>query len=162
MKLLRFVFISVFFLAILATTFGLLFPSDVLVSRAVTIDRPLQTVLPYTNDLYAWKFWVEGMNDTSVKIYSSKQAQLGKTKVVMLVRTDSLLVTEWNSDNNYQESKMRLIPVSGSNQTIVQWQFEQKLSWYPWERFGSMMNDKIIGSMMEKNLQRLKQVAEQP
>jgi hypothetical protein len=42
----------------------------------------------------------------------------------------------------------------------VQWQFEQKVKWYPWERLGSMMNDKILGTMMEKNLNNLKALVE--
>jgi thiamine kinase-like enzyme len=55
---------------------------------------------------------------------------------------------------------MHLIGSSGERLTVVQWQFEQKLKWYPWERLGSMMNDKILGTMMENNLNRLKTLAE--
>jgi hypothetical protein len=55
---------------------------------------------------------------------------------------------------------MRLIGDSLQKVTVVQWQFEQKIKWYPWEKFGSMMNDKILGTMMEKNLGNLRKLIE--
>jgi len=42
----------------------------------------------------------------------------------------------------------------------VQWQFEQKLKWYPWEKFASLMSDKIMGPMMEANLDELRKLVE--
>ena len=44
--------------------------------------------------------------------------------------------------------------------TIFQWQFEQEVAWYPWERLSSLMNDKILGTLMEKNLARLQLLVE--
>jgi hypothetical protein len=45
--------------------------------------------------------------------------------------------------------------------TVVQWQFVQEVNWYPWERFSSMMNDRIIGTLLEKNLNQLKKTVEE-
>jgi thiamine kinase-like enzyme len=55
---------------------------------------------------------------------------------------------------------MNLIFSPARHVTVVQWQFQQRLSWYPWEKLGSIMNDKIIGPMMEKNLGNLKKIVE--
>jgi thiamine kinase-like enzyme len=161
MKLIRFVIISVFALVLLASAISMLFPSYVLVSRAITIERPKKEILPVVSDFQQWRSWVAGMNDSSVKVIDAKNAILGNTVVTTVSITDSLIISDWDAKGNKQVSKLRLIAADTAQQTIVQWQFEQKLKWYPWEKFGSMMSDKIIGSMMEKNLQQLKVVVEQ-
>ena len=71
------------------------------------------------------------------------------------------MVCSWSSaSSSTQISTIRLIKAPQRNLTIVQWQFVQKLKWYPWEKFGSFMNDKILGPMMEQNLQNLKRLSE--
>ncbi|MBX9733943.1 MAG: hypothetical protein K2X37_07755 [Chitinophagaceae bacterium] len=161
MKLIRFALISVFVLVILASAISFLFPSYVLVSRAITIEQPRRVVLPLVSDYRQWHLWVEGFGDTTVKIIDAHTAIVGKTTVKTLRITDSLITANWGEGKNLQTSKIRLIGSDTSHTTILQWQFEQKLQWYPWEKFGSMMNDKILGPMMEKNLQQLKVFAEQ-
>ena len=38
---------------------------------------------------------------------------------------------------------------------VVHWSFEQKVKWYPWEKFQTLLNDKLLGSKMELELQNL-------
>ncbi|MEB3088255.1 hypothetical protein VJJ19_07440, partial [Parvimonas sp. D4] len=59
-----------------------------------------------------------------------------------------------------QISTMRVIYQPQQGVTIVQWQFEQSIGWLPWEKLGSIMNDKILGPMMEKNLDQLRRLIE--
>ena len=42
--------------------------------------------------------------------------------------------------------------------TIVQWYFDFRLRWYPWEKFGSITFDKQFGTSMESSLNNLKKV----
>ncbi len=161
MKLIRFAIISVFALVILASAISLLFPSYVLVSRAINIEKPKRLVQPLVSDYRQWPLWVDGFSDNTVKIIDANKAIVGKTVVKTISITDSLIIANWGEGKNLQVSKIRLIGSDTSNTTILQWQFEQKLQWYPWEKFGSMMNDKILGPMMEKNLQQLKILVEQ-
>ena len=96
-----------------------------------------------------------------VKITSSSHADLAGTMVDITNVTDSTIVSSWiTKKGSFQTSTVRVIGAASQNITIVQWQFEQKLKWYPWERLGSMMNDKILGTMMEKNLNNLKSLVE--
>ncbi len=161
MRLIKFAITSIVILFVLASLLGLLLPSHVLVSRAVNINQYRDSIMPYTNDIRQWKLWMEGMEDTSVVIHSANSAKLGNTDVVIRKLTDSTVISSWTArSGSEQTATILLIGDQSKKITVVQWQFEQQLKWYPWERLGSIMNDKILGTMMEKNLNRLKTVAE--
>jgi hypothetical protein len=162
MRVIKLGLISVFVLMVIATAIGLLLPATVLVSRAVNIKSRKAPVYELVTDLRNWTSWVEGMKDSSVKVESATVAQMGKTRLVVTDKTDSTLQMTWQLANGVvQQSTIRLITDASEQITVVQWQFVQQLNWYPWERFGSMMNDKIIGTLMEKNLLNLQQKIEQ-
>jgi hypothetical protein len=161
MRLLKLVFASIIILFILASLIGLLLPSHVLVSRAVNIKGYRDSIMPYMNDINQWKSWMEGMEDSSVVITSARQAKLGNTRVSINTVTDSTVISLWTGRNgDVQTATMYLIGNDTQPVTVVQWQFEEELKWYPWERLGSIMNDKILGTMMEKNLNRLTTMVE--
>ncbi len=161
MNFIKLAFLSIAILFIIISSMGILLPSTVLVSRAVNVNATKDAVLRYVNSIKQWSNWMDGMQQESVKISSSTYADLAGTKVVINFISDSLIIATWTTKKgNSQISSMRIIGDSLQKITVVQWQFEQKLKWYPWERLGSMMNDKIIGSMMEKNLNNLKLLIE--
>ncbi len=162
MRLIKLGLISVVVLFFLASAIGMLLPSTVLVSRAIDIKAYKAPVFRYVSDLRNWKDWVDGMSNPIVKIIDSSSAILGNTKVRITGITDSTVVSQWDSENaSNQISTIRLIANDNLKMTVVQWQFVQEVKWYPWERFSSMMNDRIIGTLLEKNLNQLKKVAEQ-
>jgi hypothetical protein len=67
----------------------------------------------------------------------------------------------WKSQKgNVQNSAFVLHNNTIQHNVTVQWFFEQKINWYPWERFGAMANDKIIGPVMEQSFDKLKKVLE--
>lgn len=161
MRFIKLIGISVVILFALVTALGLLFPSRVIVSRAVDITAPKDSILLLIKDINGWKKWVEGMNDQSVVISSPTKALLGKTDVTITKVTDSSVTSVWVGRNgNQQIASINVFGDSTRIQTVVQWQFQQQLKWYPWERFASMMNDKILGTMMEQNLNNLKTLVE--
>jgi len=161
MKLLKLGLISLVLLFLLATIMGSLLPSKVLVSRAVNIHAPGDTVRSKIEDIRQWTEWMEGMNDSSVNIQSSVSAQIGKSQVTIAEKNDTAIVSTWvTAKGKPQISTMRIIEQPQQSVTIVQWQFEQSIGWLPWERLGSIMNDKIMGPMMENNLERLRQLIE--
>lgn len=161
MNFIKLAFLSIAILFIIISSIGILLPSTVLVSRAINVKATKDAVLGYVNSIKQWSNWMDGMQQESVKISSSTYADLAGTKVVINFISDSLIIATWTTKKgNAQISSMRIIGDSLQKITVVQWQFEQKLKWYPWERLGSMMNDKIMGSMMEKNLNNLKLLIE--
>ena len=162
MKLIKLGLISFLVLGTIITSIGLLFPSTVLVSRAVDVNVSIVTIKPMVANMHQWPLWMEGMKDSTVTIHSSTSAQIGNTAVTITAVTDSAIVASWKgADGVEQISTMRLIGKPEANTAIVQWQFVQQIGWYPWERFGSMMNDKIMGTQMERHLQQIKMIAEQ-
>lgn len=161
MKLLKLAAISLVCLFALATAIGALLPSKVLVSRAVNINAPAEKIQTQLKDIRQWKNWVEGMNDGSVHINSASEAIIGKSKVQITQVSDTMVISEWISPRNKKQvSTIQLIHQPQQHLTIVQWQFEQSVGWLPWEKLGTMMNDKILGPMMEKNLEKLRQYIE--
>ena len=162
MKLIKLGLISLIVLGIIVTLIGLLFPSTVLVSRAVDIKAPIDSIKYRVGNMEQWALWIGGMNDSSVKINADTDAQLGNTHVQISQITDSTVVSTWTSLNGEQQlSTIRIIGNNSQDYAVVQWQFVQNIGWYPWDRFGSMMNDKIMGTMMEENLQSLKKSLEE-
>jgi hypothetical protein len=157
MRFIKLALISLVVLFALATALSALLPSMVLVSRAVTINAPSDSVLVRVRDINNWKTWIEGMDGPGVQVHSGTSATLGETVVTITSVSDSAVVSNWDSKKaSPQTSTIRLISQPGTPVTVVQWQFVEQVKWYPWAKLGSIMNDKIIGPMMEKNLANLK------
>jgi hypothetical protein len=104
---------------------------------------------------------MEGLSAQSIQMHPGTDTMVGPMQVSIQLISDTTMVTVWaGQKGGRQTATFRWIPAADGHTTVVQWQFEENLHWYPWERLGSMMNDKILGTMMEKNLQRLKTLAE--
>jgi hypothetical protein len=161
MKLVKLGFISIVVLFILATLIGLLFPSTVLVSRAIDVHANKQKIQFLLFPIQQWNTWMEAAVQGEANIVTSNNgdAQYGNMRIQLVQQNDSMVITRWIGNNGIQLSTMRILTFNQS--TTVQWQFEQQLSWYPWERLGSMMNDKILGNLLEANLKSLQKIAEQ-
>ena len=161
MRVIKLALLSILALFAVLCFFSVMMPSTVLVSRAIDINASSDSIKQYVSDLNQWTVWVKGMNAKEVSIKSGREAVLGTQRVLIQTITDSTVVSIWESKSaSTQESTIRLIKAPERNLTIVQWQFVQKLKWYPWEKFGSFMNDKILGPMMEENLLQLKNIVE--
>jgi hypothetical protein len=151
MRVIKLGFISVVIFFVLLTLGGLLLPSHNIVSRAVNIKAKPISILPLIQNKSQWHMWMEGMDSTTL----NKRQQ-----IQIISASDSLIVANWKTEEANYTTKFRLIYSPGQAVTIVQWQFEQDVAWYPWERLSSLMNDKILGTLMEKNLARLQLVVE--
>jgi len=168
MRILKLVLVSFFILFGVVTAIGLLFPSTVKVSRAVNINASYDTVYKYLNDAKYWKLWMDGADSSTISFLSAKTA--GPGTVVKIGTGDEVTITKstadsiysnWKSgEKNIQQSIFTILKDASGNVATAQWSFEQQLNWYPWERFGSMANDKLLGPVMEQSLAKLKAVAE--
>lgn len=162
MRLIKLGIISLIVMSALMLLVSLLFPSVVIVSRATDIHAPQSTIYPLARNMYNWSKWVDGMNHSNAVVYNADSAKLGSTLVTVIGETDTTIISLWKGVNaTEQESTIRFITDTTQNITVVQWQFVQHIKWYPWEKFASMMNDKIIGARIEQNLANLKKIAEE-
>ncbi len=159
MKFLKLGFISAVVLFFIVTCMGLLLPANVVVSRAVDITASKDSVFKMMTNINNWKYWVTGLKKDGIVITSDKDANLFGTKVEIISTNNYVVVSKWTGKNGtVQESIMRVIQDSTSSNTIAQWQFTEHLKWYPWQRFGSMMNEAVMGTQLETNMAQLKKL----
>lgn len=161
MRIIKLIIASIIVLFSILTAIGLLFPSTVRVSRAVKIEASRDTVYKYMNDLKYWKLWMAGEDTGTIVFLKSKTEgagtviKMGTSEVSVKRSVNDSIYTYWKSAKGNVQQAVFIITAKG-NSTDVQWYFEQHVDWYPWERLSSMMNDKILGPVMEESLNKLK------
>lgn len=160
MKLIKLGLISVVVLFVLATLMGLMFPSTVVVSRAIDVTSPKVQLEQLVLNTLSWKKWVVE-NESDIFYTSPHQFKIGNNEVQVVHQNNLSIATLWKG-SNVLDSKMTIYAGSDATHHTVQWSFTQKVKWYPWERFSTLMNDKILGDLMQARLQKLKSIAENP
>jgi len=160
MRLLKLAVISIVVFFLLFTVMGTLFPSNVVVSRAINISASPEKISRFIADYNQWNEWMQGAKTSELKVVSkdSIKAYFGNIIISLKEHKDYTWVHEWKGRSNTQVSTFRIIP-SGEVSTIA-WKFEEHLRWYPWEKLGRIMSDKILGTSMEQSLDNLKLAAE--
>jgi hypothetical protein len=154
MKLIRFALISVLVIGILITAIASLFPSMVITSRAVEVNATKEQIQHCVKDLSAWKGWMSDWKDQSVMVQDSL-AQVGTQTIKMLSSTDSSVLLQWVATGQapYQV-QIEWLPLKEGTY-VIHWSFEQHVKWYPWEKFQTLLNEKVLGAKMEEELQNL-------
>jgi hypothetical protein len=161
MRFVKLVLISAVVLFTIIYLFSLMIPSQVRISRAVDISVSKDSLLPALTDLRKWQTWNELVTspDHTNKQFSEDLFSSDQLKVTKKPQTGDTLYTDWqqqpartlNSGFTWTEANGRL---------VLQWYFDIKLNWYPWEKFGSIVFDKQLGPPMEKSLGNLKKLLE--
>jgi len=154
MKLIRFALISILVISSLITAIASLFPSTVITSRAVEVNATSVQIQHCVKDLAAWKGWMSDWKDQSVIVQDSI-ARVGTQTIQMLSSTDSTVLLKWQATEQapYQVQIEWLTLKEGTY--VIHWSFEQHVNWYPWEKFQTLLNEKVLGAKMEEELQHL-------
>ena len=167
MRYVKFFIISIISLFVLLTIIGLMMPSVVMVGRSAEIKAPIDSVRFYTNDPANWRYWINGADTSYYKQLTSSTIQkgskiiLGTYTVTVLENDADTIFTLWQGQSTKEQiNKLDLSYNSTIDSTIVNWAFQQHLNWYPWERLGAMLCDKVYGPSMEASLGNLKRVCE--
>ena len=154
-------------LFILLTAIGLLMPSAVTVFRTTEINMPVDSVRFYTNDPAHWRYWINGADTafykqlTATTTGKNSKIVLGTFTITVLNNDPKYITTVWQGQSlKEQLNRLDLYP-NASGSTTISWSFQQQLNWYPWDRLGAMLYDKVFGPSMEVSLAKLKQVCEQ-
>lgn len=139
-----------------------LIPSEMRVSRAITIDVPKDSVEGKVKDISQWQQWNVLVNkpELSQKIFTANKFTSDELTVASLGMDSSLVKTQWTR-NGQDSIACGMNVLAAGNRTIVQWYFDFKVKWYPWEKFGSIIFDNQLGPPMEQSLAQLKKLAEQ-
>ena len=154
MKLIRFAFISVLVIGLLITAISSLFPSVVITSRAVEVNASSAQIQQCVKELSAWKGWMSDWKEQSVTVKDSI-AHVGTQTIQLLSSTDSTVVVNWVATGQAPyKVQIEWLPLKEGTY-VIHWSFEQHVKWYPWEKFQTLLNEKVLGAKMEEELQHL-------
>ena len=155
--------ISVVVIFVILTAMSSLLPSQILVSRAVDIKGSVNSIKEQLYQLENWQDWMtdaQGQKTTHSFNEKRNSVAIGPTTISILSITDSTLSTQWKSPKT-MTGLFRIINHHTPDSLItVQWQMEQDVKWYPWEKFASITKDELWGGSMEKSLENLKALVE--
>lgn len=160
MRIVKLGLISIIIFGIFIFLFSLLFPSEVRISRAINITAPPQKVIAKLSDIKQWRHWNEMTNNPALEDgkYSDSIFSSRKMDVRLVSSANNIIKTEWRWGKRLLHSGHSVLQSQDS--TILQWYFDIKLAWYPWEKFGSIVFDKQLGPSMEKSLTNFKNYVE--
>ncbi len=154
MKLFRFALISVVIIGLLITAISSLFPSVVITSRAVEVNATSAQIQHCVADLSSWKGWMSDWKDHSVKV-EDHIARVGTQTIKMISSTDSSVLLNWVATGQAPyKVQIEWLPLN-ERTYVIHWSFEQHVKWYPWEKFQTLLNEKVLGAKMEEELQHL-------
>jgi hypothetical protein len=143
MRFIKLPLISLIVFAILFTFISFLFPSHVHISRALDMKTEKNTVR-------------EAILRTSTWLYG-KDSTIKDWTFLLERKTDSSIDGKLFRANHFIAAcGWNILPSHLPNGVAVQWHLDFHLSWYPWEKFSSLLLDKNYGPFMENALTRLK------
>jgi hypothetical protein len=152
MRLIKLALLSVFFLLLVVTIIGLLFPSNVRISKAIDISHAKDSVRHMLVDTTTWRSWHPTF------MAGSKFLSRNAATYTPGANTDSLVRMTVDYGKRTVEYGWQFHNYPGSENYTLQWWADFELGWYPWERMGSLFYEKTYGAMMEQGLKNLDSV----
>jgi hypothetical protein len=168
MRFVKMIFIGALILFIVITIISLFIPSHVRISKAINVMAPANKVLQPVQDLHQWKLWYPLLKEipaNEVVFENTDRGQTMKfktTTVTILKSTPSQVLAEFSAQGGKKiQSGFNAITYSHVDSITIQWYMDFNLSWYPWEKFSSMLYEKMYGVTMERGLTNLKAIVEE-
>lgn len=159
MRGVKLIFISVMVLFLLLVAFSSLLPSEIRISRAIDIivqDKKVRAELVSLNKWEQWNEFIKVLNDKHIVADSIVSTQL----IISMKNYNVASVTTWWVQQNGKSFPAVFNIIDHDSITTLQWYFEFKFKWYPWEKLSSIVYDKQLGPQMEQSLLNLKQLLE--
>ncbi|MER3497734.1 MAG: hypothetical protein C4308_03385 [Chitinophagaceae bacterium] len=164
MRIIKLSLLSIVFLFLIITAIGFFFPSHIRVSRAIDINSNSQQVYGQLSEPANWKNWYPGGDSLQLFVENGKPKGLQmdkKTAVVVSSITHTSVSARFLHSKRNIELTWKLIADSSQEWVTVQCYMDFRLKWYPWERFSSLIFEKVYGPQLEKGLENLKNFVEQ-
>lgn len=160
MKFAKLFLVSVVIFFIIITAISLLIPSHVRISRAVNIAPDNDTILMKICNLEQWKNWHPQLANSALKDIITehgqiKQASANGTVLSVEKCSDSEVIVKMLKGARRLQNHWILIKHNPDDSLILQNYIDFNFSWYPWEKFSSLMLESSYGHVMEKALQNL-------
>jgi hypothetical protein len=165
LRIIKLGIISLIVFSLLITGISLFFPSHVRISKATDIQTNRDSLLRQVADISNWKNWYPGADTMQLLMEGGtiKGLQVDSSQgLIRLLTVNDSAITAISSGPAVRnaESGWNFFDGSRPNTVTIQWYMDFHLSWYPWEKFSSLLLEKRYGPMMEKGLDQLKKLLE--
>lgn len=162
MHFLKLAFLSIIFLFLVITGISLFIPSHVRISRATNIPAGADSVMDQISNFQKWRNWYPSpaMEDPDNFHIVDNKALVVDGTTITLEKTgkEEVAVNLHTINNKNILSGWNLISKGNADSATLQWYMDFHLRWYPWEKFSSIVYDKVYGMQMEKGLTNLKKL----
>ncbi len=146
MKYFKFLLINIIAFSLLFFLFSLLFPSQVVTSKTVSINKNKGAVIEKLNNTGDWKTWNRFVNEGTVKNNTLNNSD---TMLFSLITNNREMISNF------------IVYPEPTNSVLVNWAIIQKLPWYkPWKKFSAMILSKNVAAVMDTSLTKLKMQVE--
>lgn len=155
MRFIKLVIISLIVLATLITGLSALFPSTVIVSRAMEVSALPSQIEKYTSNLKEWKYWMSDLKQNKV-VWVGDTVKISTQSINLVSKNENSATFNWvAAGQRLYIVKIEWIPLQ-KGIYVIHWSFEQHVKWYPWEKFQTLLNEKVLGYKMESELANLR------
>ena len=170
MRQIKLFIIPVFLLLVFLCLITACLPSQVVVSKTISITANQQIVVSQVKNFNNWKNWyplfqdknitvdINQSNDTGYAILTSENQ---KKLIFRLLKSSPGNIDITLSDGDNINDTYQFIFITNANgETQLTWNVNTKLKWYPWKKLAGVFMDKIKGPQYEDVLKNLKEVSE--
>lgn len=151
MRLIKLALISIVILFGIITAISLFIPSHIRLAKVIDIKLAKDSIFSLIKRKDQWNRWHPSF------LNGQQTEMLSKIQAVVVSENDSVLVMRWEQENKKSlHMGWQLFPSTNVNSATLQWYLDFQLSWYPWEKIGSLFYESNYGAMMEQGLLNIK------
>ena len=155
MRLIKLLIISLLVLGLLVTAISALFPSTVIVSRAIEVSATASQIENYVCNLNEWEHWMSDWKENK-SVLKDSTMYIGTQTIKLISKHDTSVTYYWVATGQRPYIvNFEWIPLQ-KGIYVIHWSFEQHVKWYPWEKFQTLLNEKVLGYKMEMELANLR------
>ena len=151
MRIIKLGIISFVFLFVLVTAMSLFIPSRIRISRAINLGPNSGFILQKIADTSRWAEWHPGFMDSS-----GNQPNYQLRRIPVALKSNEFICKVQQGEKKPVTNGWKIYSGREGDSLTLQWYMDFQLSWYPWQKFGSLFYESAYGSMMEQGMTHLK------
>ncbi len=155
MGIIKLAFVSFLLLFGIVTLISLFIPSQIRLSKIITIRAEKDSVFTIIRKEDQWHRWHPAYAPGS----PGNGAPVIKTGII--AENDSILQIQWRQGSKAPVWNEWRLFSGGSKDASLQWSMIINTAWYPWEKLGVLMYEPTYGKMTEEGLANIKSELEQ-
>lgn len=128
-----------------------------------------ESLIKEVSNLSLWRNWnpsFQNISENEIIILDSANGNVSVVKVknttisITDVSSDGILMKYSMPGKKNVNSGFHTIQYPQADSMVVQWYMDFDLKWYPWEKFSSLLFEKMYGEQMKQGLENLKKLQE--